>query len=194
MDSQKNNHMETKSKMFTVISLNKNKTTMRFVQLTLCQFGKYFSKDVINFFLNQRTLLLPKTGKIGKISIVKLMMGSTECLVVNLSSRSFTNRFSGGGNFNVITKKIGTSVEPNENVSVIGPLLEKFVIELPSIKFLEPKPQSKKTDTGHPTKRKPTKTKVIPFPNYYVFNYDYSMVIRYNRQNPSSYIPLSNVG
>jgi hypothetical protein len=158
-----------------------------------CQFGKYFSKDVINFFLHQSTLQLPKSGKIGKISIVKLTIDSNECLVVNLSSWSFTNRFS-GENFNVITKYFGPLCEPNKNVSVIEPRPEKAVTELPSINVTETKPQSEKTDTGHTTKRKPTKTKVIEFPSYLVFSYDYSMVIRFNRQNPSNSFYLSNVG
>jgi len=193
MNSQKNNHMETKLKMYTVITLNKNKTILRYVQLTRCQFGKYFSKDVINFFLHQSSLQLPKSGKIGKVSIVKLTIDSTECLVVNLYSSSFTNRFS-GGNFKVITKYFGPSDGSNGNIIEIEPRPETVVTELSSLNIPETEPQSEKTDTGHKTERKPTKTRVIPFPNYYVFNYDYSMVIRFNRQNPSFYVHLSNVG
>lgn len=184
--------METKLKMYTVITLDKNKTILRYVQLTRCQFVKYFSKDVINFFLHQSTLQLPKSGIIGKISIVKLTIGSTECLVVNLSSRSFTNRFS-GGNFNVITKYFGPSDGSNGNIIEIEPRPETVVTELSSLNIPETEPQSEKTDTGHTTKRKPTKTKVIPFPNYYAFNYDYSMVF-YNHRNLYSFYIMSDVG
>jgi hypothetical protein len=184
---------ETKLKMYTVITLDENKTILRYVQLTRCQFGKYFSKDVINFFLHQRTLQLPKTGKIGRIHIIKLTIGLTECLVVNLSSRSFTNRFS-GGDFKVITKYIEPSDGSYKNVSVIEPQPETVVTELSSINVLEPNTQSEKTDTSHKTKRKSTKTKVIEFPSYLVFSFDYSLVIRLNPRNLSTFYILSDVG
>jgi hypothetical protein len=181
---------ETKLKMYMVISLNKNKTILRYVQLTRCQFGKYFSKDVINFLLQNNRL--PKTGKIGKTKIVKLTIDSTECLVVDLFCSAFTMRFS-GGNFKVITKNIGPSYGSTGNVSVIEQQPEKVDSKLIPVNVTGPEPQSEKTDTGCKTNKK-TKTKVIPFKNYYVFNYDYSMVIQSNRRNLSTFYILSDVG
>lgn len=182
--------METRQKMFTVISLNQNNTILRYVQLTRCQFGKYFSKDVINFLLQNSRI--PKTGKIGKTKIVKLTIDSTECLVVDLFCSAFTIRFS-GGNFKVITKYIGPSYGSTRNVSVIEQQPEKVDPKLISENVTEPEPQSEKTYTGRKTNKK-TKTKVIPFPNYYIFNYDYSMVIQSNRRNLSAFYIFSDVG
>jgi hypothetical protein len=89
-------------------------------------------------------------------------------------------RFS-GGNFKVITKYIGPSYGSTRNVSVIEQQPEKVDPKLIPVNVTEPKPQSEKTDTGRKTNKK-TKTKVIPFKNYYVFNYDYSMVIQSNHR------------
>jgi hypothetical protein len=183
--------MEAGQKMYTVISLNKKKTILRYVQLTRCQFGKYFSKDVINFLLQNSRI--PKIEKIGKTKIVKFTIDSTECLVVDLFCSAFTNRFS-GRNFKVITTKyIGPSYGSTGNVSVIEQQPEKVDSKLIPEHVTEPKPQSEKTSTGCMTNKK-TKTKVIPFKNYYVFNYDYSMVIQSNRRNLSTFYIFSDVG
>jgi len=184
---------ENKLKMYGVISFNKSESVIRIVQLTLCQFGKYFSKDVINFLSQQQTLPLPKNGKIGKVTIVRMKINSTDCLVVELFRSSFTNRFV-GGNFKVRTKYFKRLVETTDDgIETVNPI-ELVVDEQPILNIPKPKPPSEKTDTVSTTKRKSTQTKVIPFPNYYVFNYDYSMVIRFNRKNNSNYFYLSDVG
>jgi hypothetical protein len=185
--------METKTKMYTVITFNSTRKILMFVELTLCQFEKYFSKDVTKVLSQKGLLQLPETGKIGKISIAKMTLGSTECLVVNLTSRSFNNRFS-GGKFTVFTKHPGTLGDPNENVSIIEPQPKTVITKLSSMKVLKNEPQSEKTDTGCSTKRKSTKTRVIPFPTNCIFSYNYSMIIRLNHQNPPNSFYLSNVG
>jgi hypothetical protein len=180
--------METKTdvRMYTVISRNKSKTKLRFVQLTLRQFGQLFSNEVIKVLTQKRKLLLTPIGKIGKISIEKITINSTECLVVNLFSSAFTNRF-GGGNFKISTMKIKSStdkitetVKPTENVVVKQPTLNT------------PKPS--KGNTVSTTKNKTIRTKVISFPNHYIFSYDYSVIIRPNRKILPAYSYLSNVG
>lgn len=204
--------METENKPKSkVITLNKNKTQMRFVQMTLCQFEKFFSNDIVNVLSQKRTLLFPVNGKIRKTSFVKMTINSTECLVVNLFRSAFTNRF-GGGKFKVYTKHIVTFEGPDGNVSVIErqpepvvieqptplyivePINEMVVPELPSINIPKPEPQSEKTDTGRSTNRKPIKTKVIPFPTNCLFSYNYSIIIRLTPKIPSTSFYLSNVG
>ena len=186
---------ENKPKLFTVISLNGSKTVMRVVHLTRSQFGKFFSKDVINYLLQPNILMFPLDGKIGKVSIVRITLDSTKCLAVELSGSAFTNRFSDGA-FNVTTKiiSISTSVgTPNEDSETDQPV-NLVVDEQPILTITTVEPQSEKADTGLTTNRKPAKTKVIPFPSDRIFSYDYSLVIRLNPHHPANYFYLRNVG
>ena len=186
---------ENKQKLFTVISLNGSKTVMRMVQLTRSQFGKFFSKDVINYLLQPNILMFPLDGKIGKVSIVRITLDSTKYLAVELSGSAFTNRFSDGA-FNVTTKIIGisTSVGTTNYVPETDQPVEMVVDEQPSLTITHAEPQSEKADTGLKTNRKPAKTKVIPFPSDRIFSYDYSLVIRLHPHHPANYFYLSNVG
>lgn len=173
--------METKTKMYRVISLDKNNTTMRFVQLTYVQIRKLFRKEVINVLSQERYLFLPVDGKVGRFSIVRMKIGDTYCLVLKLSSREFTKLFP-EGNYKIFTKKVGESQKKDETCFRENP------VSVPASK-----PQPKMVVVHSSPNRKSTKTKVIPFPNYYAFNYDYSMVF-YNHRNLSSFYIMSDVG
>jgi hypothetical protein len=178
--------------MINVISLNESKTKLRIVHLTLCQSGKYFPKDVINFLSQKGKLQIPITGKIGKFSIVRLTIDSKECLAVNLTEPTFTDCF-GGGTFNVTTKPIKPLVKTTEDITTNES--DQVVSKIPSLKGSITEPRPERTNPNRPNKRNPTKTKIIPFPTYMAFSHDYSTIIRFNRfQNPTIQLYLSNVG
>lgn len=186
---------ETKVRMYIIVSLNEDENTMRFVQLTSKQFGNCFPKDTVSKFSHFSILpseYFEKERKIGIISVSKMTISSTEKIVVELTPCSFTKHFSKGP-FNVFTKCGVHLPKPIEDDNETEQPTEK-VVELPSLNVTGTTPQSEKTDTNRPTNKKSTKTKVISLPNYFIFSYNYSMVIRLHRGNQSNYFYLSDVG
>ncbi len=187
-------NMETKTnvRMYTVISLNENKTSMKMVQLTLCQFGKYFSNKVINEMSQRRNILFPLNGKVGKVNIVKMTIKSTKCLVVELREKEFTKYF-GSGKFPIYTQPVKpSSVEIIDGITETVKPTKKVVVKQPTLTM--PKPKPSKGNTVSTTKNKTIRIKFIPFPNHYIFSFDYSVIIRPNRKILPTYSYLSNVG
>ena len=190
----KNMENETKVKMYTVISRNENETSMKMVQLTLCQFGKHFSTEVINVLSQRRNILFPVDGKVRKVNIVAMTIKSTKCLVVELNEKEFTKSF-GGGKYKISIIKMKSSMLKiiDEITETVKPT-EKVVVKQHTLTIPKPKSTSQGKNTVLITKNKTTRTKVISFPNHNIFSYGYSMIIRLNRQIPSTYSYLSNVG
>jgi hypothetical protein len=170
---------ETKSKLFTIIS--ETQSTMRFVQLTLNQMRKLFSKEVIKVLSQERYLFLPVDGKVGRFTIVRMDIGKSYQLVLKLSSREFTKLFP-VGNYKIFTKVIGERQKKDETCFRENP----------------PKTQPKMVVEHNSTQNTSTKPSVA-FPNYrdrltfYKSNDNYSMIFLSTHPNYSNYY-LSDVG
>ena len=149
------------TKMITVISVYKSKEqrTMKFVQLTSEQFGKYFPKNSVCEFSHISTLseYSDKYRKFGIISVENLTIGSTKQIVVELKPCSFTKRFSDGP-FKVFTRCDIRFPEPIEDVDETEQPTDTVVIEQPSINVLETEPLSETTTTDDSTREESNET------------------------------------
>ena len=184
--------IESNVKLFPVIPFDDSNTIMCLVFLTQNQIEKYVSKKIIDMFAEQLTTLIPKEGMINKIKVDRIKISGTYHITVVLTSRVFTNRF-GGGKFKIYKYMVKPS-----SVEIIDGIIEtvkpnkKVVVKQTTL--TKPKPKPSKGNTVPTTKNKTIRTKVISFPNHYIFSYDYSRIIRPNRKILPTYSYLSNVG
>jgi hypothetical protein len=99
--------METKSKMFTVITFNDTRTILMFVQLTLGQLQEVLPKYVVRILTNEQRHLLPLDGKYGKYTFCDMTIGSSKGLVVEIDLKRFS-KLCPSDTFRVFTKTCET--------------------------------------------------------------------------------------
>jgi len=158
--------METKTnvRMYTVISLNKSRSTLRSIQLSSDDLGKYFSKELVNSFSHISTfpsIYSEKSKKIGIISIVKMTIGLTEQIVIGLTPWSFTKRFS-EGTFLVFTKDVDNYPDPIQDDNDNTELPTETVVESPAINNTENELRSETADGDETTNKKKNEYKSLP--------------------------------
>jgi hypothetical protein len=158
--------METKTdvRMYTVISLNKSRSTLRSIELSSDDLGKYFSKELVNSFSHISTfpsIYSEKSKKIGIISIEKRSIGLTEQIVIGLTPCSFTKRFS-KTTFLVFTKDVDHYPDPIQDDNDNTELPIDVVIESPAINDIIIEQQSETTGNDEATNKKTNEYKSLP--------------------------------
>ena len=107
--------METKTKLFTIISLNETRTILMFVQLTLGQLQEVLPKYVVRILTNDQRHLLTIDGKYRNYSFCDMTIGLTRGLVVELDFKQFS-KLCPSDTFQVFTK----TCETNTKTECIG--------------------------------------------------------------------------
>jgi len=107
--------METKTKLYTVFTLNETRTILMYVQLTLGQLQDVLPKYVVRILTNDQRHLLTIDGKYRNYSFCDMTIGLTRGLVVELDFKQFS-KLCPSDTFRIFTK----TCETNTKTECIG--------------------------------------------------------------------------